>query len=116
MENAHVFKDLAIDEVKHAKYLQFSSQESEGNPMPKGVVTLEKLYDLQNRFKGPFNTNTHNSTLSHEKVNIGKREDPKFVNLDACCTPQEWYAFIHLFKQYQDVFSWTYDNIKTYDT
>lgn len=31
-------------------------------------------------------------------------------------TPTEQQEFIQLFKQYQDVFVWTYDDIKSYDT
>jgi len=59
-----------------------------GNTMPKGMVSLEKLYDLQNRFSGLTNTKTQSSKLAFEQVNLGTPEYPKYVNLGTCCSPQ----------------------------
>lgn len=39
-----------------------------------------------------------------------------FVNLGTCCTQQERQTFFLLYKQYQDVFAWMYDDLKTYET
>ena len=111
-----MFKDAAIDEDEHKKALQDAANASKGNLIPKGVVSLESLYDLQNHFWGPVNVKTHNSTLFHEKIYLGTERDLKYVNLGTCCTPQERKAFICLFKQYRDVFGWTYNELKTYDT
>jgi hypothetical protein len=41
---------------------------------------------------------------------------PQTVNLGINCSPQEKKDFIKLFKEYKDVFSWTYDDLKTFDT
>ena len=38
------------------------------------------------------------------------------MNLGKCCSPGERNKFISLFKQYKDVFAWTYEDLKTYDT
>lgn len=66
MTNAELFKDTVIDEEEHERLLEEEAGSHKGNPLPKGVVTLEKLFDLQIRFKGPPNTKTHSSTLSYE--------------------------------------------------
>lgn len=58
-----------------------------GNNIPKGVVSMEKLHYLQNWFRGPTNTKTQSSKLSSEQVNLRNQEDPKYVNLDTCCSP-----------------------------
>lgn len=87
MANGDVFKDATIDEDMHEQSLQDTPDENKGNPIPKGVVSLEKLYDLQNRFKGPKNTKNNSSTLMHEQINLGVERDPKFVNISTCCTP-----------------------------
>lgn len=108
MTNAEVFKDAAIDKEE--------ADLRKGNPLPKGVVTLEKLFDLHNRFRGPPNTKTHSSTLLHEQINLNTESDPKYVNLGMGCTPEERQVFISLFRRYRDVFAWTYDDLKTYDT
>lgn len=50
MANVDVFKDAAIDEDKHEKTLQDAASASKGNLMLKGVVSLDKLYYLQNFF------------------------------------------------------------------
>jgi len=57
--------------------------------MPKVVVSLKKLYDLQNHFRGPMNVETQISTSSHENVNMGTKDDSKYVNPGTCFSPQE---------------------------
>ena len=49
-------------------------------------------------------------------MNLDTHEEPKNVNLGACCTLGEMWRFIHLFKQYKYVFACTYDELKTHDT
>ena len=49
-------------------------------------------------------------------INLGTETKPKYVNLGKCCSPAERDKFVNLFKQYKDVFSWTYKDLKTYDT
>lgn len=43
LSNTNVFKDMAIDEDEHEKTLQ-GVDSWEGNPMLKGVVTLEIFF------------------------------------------------------------------------
>ena len=116
MLNTDVFKDTVIEEEDHDRALQEELGDRKENPIPKGIVSLEKLFDLQNRFRGPPNTKVQSSTLAHRKINLGTDKDPKLVNLGNECTPQEKQEFIELFKKYWDVFSWKYDELRTYDT
>lgn len=81
MVNVDVFKDATIDKDEHEKALQDAAYKSKENIMLKGVVSLERLYDSQNRFQGPINVKTHSSTLPHEKINLGIEKDPKYVNI-----------------------------------
>jgi len=116
MDNADILKDNTIEEDYHDRVQQEASNEMKGNTMQKGVVFLERLYDLQYHFRGPTNKKTQISKLEPEQVKLGIPQDPKYVNLGTCCSPQEGQGFIHLFKQYHDAFAWTYDDLKTYDT
>lgn len=50
MANVDVFKDAAIDEDEHEQSLQAGVDDKKGNLIPKGVVSLENIYDLKNRF------------------------------------------------------------------
>jgi hypothetical protein len=80
------------------------------------VLSLEKLFDLQTKFRKLMNPKMNNSTMMHFLVNLGTLEQPKYINLGTCCSEAEKHTFTQLFKRYRDVFSWTYEDLKTYDT
>ena len=74
------------------------------------------MFDLNEKFRRLVNVKTHSSSLHFELINLGTEMEPKYVNLGKCCSPVERDKFIILFKQYKDVFAWTYEDLKTYDT
>ena len=73
------------------------------------------MFDLD-KFRKPANVKTHSSSLQFELINLGMEAEPKYVNLGKCCSPGQRSKFISLFRQYKDVFSWTYEDLKMYDT
>jgi hypothetical protein len=86
------------------------------NIVPKSVVKLEDLYDLKDIFKKPTYYKTHSSTMSIELINLGTDQIPQKVNLGLGFSPFERTSFIKILKKYKDVFSWSYDDLKTFDT
>jgi hypothetical protein len=52
----------------------------------------------------------------HETINLGTPENPKNINLSKTVSKEERKAYLKLFKKYQYVFAWSYQNLKTYDT
>jgi hypothetical protein len=86
------------------------------NNIPKSVVRLENLYDLQDNFKKVTNCKTNISSMQFEVINLGTNNTPQNINLERIVPLEERQAFIKLFKEYKDIFSWTYDDLKTYDT
>ena len=46
MLNTEVFKDAVIEEVDHDQALQEEQEKRKENPMPKGIVSLKKNFDL----------------------------------------------------------------------
>jgi len=54
--------------------------------------------------------------MQYEVINLGMEEQPKNVNLGTCYSPFEREKFIKLFCEFKDVFAWTYNNLKTYNT
>ena len=54
--------------------------------------------------------------MSVELINLGTNQIPQNVNLGLGCSPFERASFINLLKQYKDVFAWSYDDLKTFDT
>ena len=80
--------------------------------IPKSVLNLEKFYNLQDKFKGNANCKTHSSTLNYKTVNLGKETNPQLINIGLTCSPKEKRDLVKLCKEYEDVFAWTYDDIK----
>ena len=83
--------------------------------MPKNIVRMEKLFGLQDMFKRSTNTKTSRSSLRYEAVNLGIKHDPQTINIGTNCTHAKRATFMKLFKEYKDVFAWTYEDLKTYD-
>ena len=84
--------------------------------IPKSIVKMEHLYDMHDKFKKPTNCKMHSLSMKYEMINLGTKEDPKNVNLGLGCSSQEKAAFVKLFKEYKDVFAWTYEDLKTFET
>jgi len=123
LTNQDNFKDLAINDE------EFQEKKTESNPqagqdvkqlkdhtIPRGVANLESLFDLNDRFKGPKSVKIGSSYPLHETVNLGIPEAPKNVTLEKTISKGERKAYLKLFRKYQDVFVWSYKDLKTYDT
>ena len=77
---------------------------------------MEQIFDLDNKFRKPVNVKTHSASLQFELINLGTGVEPKYVNLGKCCSPGERSKSINLFRQYKYVLSWTYKDLKMYET
>ena len=67
----NTFEGLANDEADHEKYLSDPS-----NIIPKFVISLEKFYELQDKFRQTTNCKTQSSTLNYTPVNLGTKHEP----------------------------------------
>lgn len=54
------------------------------------------------------------TTREYKGVIIGEMQSPKMINIKKCCTSKEKEATRQLFIEYQDVFAWSYDYLKSY--
>ena len=115
LTNEENFKDIVIDNEEHQANLQ-NKDVTKGTFIPKGVRSLEGMFDLHHKFRKPTNVKTNSSSMQYELINLGTEVDPKYVNLGKCCSPRERGRFISLFQQHKDIFSWTYEDPKTSDT
>jgi hypothetical protein len=84
---------------------------TKAHTMPKGVVNLENLFYLQNKFKLSSNVNTNISTSCLNMINLETKENPKNLNIGIGCFEQEKQYYIKVFRTYQEVFAWTYNYI-----
>jgi hypothetical protein len=99
--------ELGDDEME-ADVLQLKS-----NVLPRGLVPLEDLFDSDDVAKKP-KIEAHGKEV--EECNIGTGEKPRMVKLSKYLPPEQKLKYIELFKEYSDVFSWGYEDLKAYDT
>jgi hypothetical protein len=103
LTSSDTFQDSVIDDEVHQQELQTYREEAnkvKTNCVPKNVLTLENLFDLQSKFRRPASMKTNSSTMIHFLVNIGTSKHPKYVNLGTYCSDTEKNAFTELFKKY----------------
>jgi len=51
-----------------------------------------------------------------EDGNIGAQQNPKMIKLSQTLPPDQKLKYVELFKEFQDVFAWSYEDLKSYDT
>jgi hypothetical protein len=83
------------------------------NVFTRGLVPLEDLFDFNDVAKKP---KIKANGKEVEDVNIGTEEKPEIVKLSKSLPPEHKLKYIELFKEYADVFSWGYEDLKSYDT
>lgn len=66
MKNIDAFKDTTNNEDEDEQPLQTTTDGENENLIPKGAVSLSRLYDLQNHCQESRNNKTHSSTMRNE--------------------------------------------------
>jgi ribonuclease HI len=83
------------------------------NILPRGVVPLEELFDFNDVAKKPKIEPTRKEV---EDCNIGIEKEPKMIKLSKYLPPVQKHKYIELLKEFIDVFAWSYEDLKSYDT
>ena len=81
--------------------------------IPRGLAPLEDLFDFDDVAKNP--------TIEHadsdvEECNISTAAKPKMIKLAKSLPADMKKKCIDLFKEFMDVFSWSYEDLRAYDT
>jgi ribonuclease HI len=83
------------------------------NHIPRGLVPLERLFDGNDvAVKGRVSGDDADTA----ECNIGTPEEPKFVKLSKSLTKEQRAEYTELLREFADVFAWTYEDLKAYDT
>jgi hypothetical protein len=83
------------------------------NHIPRGLIPLEILFNGNDvSVKGRVLGDDADTTES----NIGTSEEPKYVKLSRSLTGEQRTRYTKLLREFADVFAWTYEDLKTYDT
>ena len=83
------------------------------NIIPKGLVPLEIHFDNNDVARNPKVTPNDEEI---EDCNIGTQEKPKIIKLSKTLGPGIKEMYINLMKDFPDVFAWSYEDLKVYDT
>jgi hypothetical protein len=83
------------------------------NQIPKGLIPLERLF---NKDDIPSKTTLQPQPEEVEDCNVGTVDNPKMVKLSKFLSVENKNKYTELLKKYKDVFAWSYEDLKTYDT
>ena len=74
---------------------------------------MEKLFENNDVAKNPGVKPSHEDV---EDINVGTEEDPRIVKLSTKLSLEAKQKYVKLLKQYSNVFAWSYNDLKVYDT
>jgi hypothetical protein len=79
----------------------------------KGLIPLERLFDQNNI---PIKSTLQPQPEEVEDYEIGTKEESKMVKISKLLPPEIKGKYKDLLRQFKDVFAWSYDELRTYDT
>jgi hypothetical protein len=100
--------DVFMNKIANHHIVQFRS-----NHIPKGLVPLKRFFD-RNDVAIKVEGSTEEAGVT--ECNLGAEEDPKWVKLSRILSKEQRVEYVRLLKEFFDVFSWTYKDLRTYDT
>jgi hypothetical protein len=77
------------------------------------LVPLEKLFDKYDIIVKPI---VHPLKEEVEDHNIGTEQEQIYIKLFKFLPVDQKFKYIDLFKEFTEAFSWSYEDLKTYDT
>jgi hypothetical protein len=83
------------------------------NQIPKGLIPLERLFDQNDM---PLKSTLQPQPEEVEDCDVGTTKEPRIVKLSKYLPPEIKNKYTDLLRRYKDVFAWSYDELRTYDT
>ena len=126
MDMSREFENIKLDQENMFKegesaepYLEYLTQlarkdiiQLKSNTIPRGLIPLEEIFDSNDVARSP---KVAPSDAEVEECNIGTKEDPKVIQISRNLTKEYKERYMKLMKEFYDVFSWSYDDLKVYD-
>jgi hypothetical protein len=100
--------DVFLNKIVNHHIVQLPS-----NHIPKGLVPLERLFD-ENDVALKVKVSTDDAYIT--ECNVGIEKDLKYVKLSSSLSEEQREEYTKLLKEFSDVFTWTYEDLGTYDT
>ena len=76
-------------------------------------MPLERLISKNDTLSKPTMQSSKENVIS---CNIGTQEDPKMVKIYKALSHEERKKYIKLLKEFINMFAWSYEDLKIYDT
>lgn len=86
--------------------------ELKGKTIPRGLVPLERLFKKNDVASKPTEEGADEQV---EYCNIGSEDESQKIKLSKGIPPQYKQRYLNIFKVYKYLFSWSYDDLKTFD-
>lgn len=80
-------------------------------PLPKGIIPLERLFDQNDMYTGKMSSQVDDEVI---EFNIGTKDSLKMVKFGKGTTSNEREKLISLIREFKDVLSWSYEDLKAY--
>jgi hypothetical protein len=105
--------DIYVEEVLQDKIVGHKIIELKTNHLPKGLVPLKRLFD--------HNDVSKKAVIQTEETNvvdcdISLDENPRLVKISRKLSQKQKEAYVELMKHYSDIFTWSYEDLKVFDT
>jgi hypothetical protein len=90
----------------------------ENNKISKGLTPLESSFSSSDVGNKEMHKEEESKTKVGETIslNIGTPNSPNNVNIGSQCTDEEKLKFTNLLHEFQDVFSWSYEDLLGFDS
>ena len=92
---------------------ELETLQSKDESLPSGLTPLEELFDFNDVANKP---KLEPVETELEEYNIGSEIKPMMIKLSNNLLAHFELKYIELFKEFSDVFAWSYEDLKSYDT
>ena len=118
MRHPTIFDNTNIEELKQMHLEEIAKTEAKiidlkDNFLPAGLTPLEDMFDANDV---PKNPKMQPINAAIKENNIGTAERPKMIKFSQSFPADQKPKYVDLFKEFQDVFTWSYEDLKSYDT
>ena len=107
--NIQELQQMNFDEIVEA---ETEIIELKDNFLPTGLTPLEDMFDSNDIPRKP-KMQPLNAEI--EDCNIGTAERSKMIKLSKSLPADQKPKYVDLFKEFKDVFAWSYEDLKSYD-
>ena len=106
-------EDGQVEEIVENEIARHKIIELKINFILKGLVPLERIFS---KYDTLLKLVVHSSEENVVDCKIGSAEQPRMVKISKALTAEQRNRYIKLLKEHVDVFAWSYEELRTYDT